>query len=119
LGLTAYWAHPVTLFGLPTDQLLWTLLSPVTFVATVASAVSVVRRVTLSAAALDVEARLAKVTAIGMVGYLGSAAWWVLSSPTDSNAVFRAGSLDVLLIAGMVIALAVAHTATRRIHRLR
>jgi hypothetical protein len=115
LGLTAYWAHPSELFALPSDQLLWTLLSPVTFAATVAGAVKVVRRITLSAAAIEFEARLAKVAAIGMVPYLGSAAWWVLSSPTDSNPVFRAGSLDVLLVAGMVIAFAVMRTATRRV----
>jgi hypothetical protein len=115
LALTAYWAHPSELFELPTNQLLWTLLSPVTFAATLASGVKVVRRVTLSPAALDFEARLATVSAIGMVGYLASAAWWVLDSPTDPNAVFRAGSLDVLLVAGMVIALAVAHTAARRV----
>jgi hypothetical protein len=115
LGLTAYWAHPSELFALPTDQLVWTLLSPILSAATLAGAVMVVRRVTLSAAALDFEVRLAKIAAIGMVPYLGSAAWWVLSSPTDSNAVFRAGSLDVLLVASMVIALVVAHTATQRV----
>jgi hypothetical protein len=115
LGLTAYWAHPSELFALPTDELLWTLLSPVTFAATVAGAVTVVRRITFSAGGLAFEARLATVASLGMVPYLGSAAWWVLSSPTDSNTVFRAGSLDVLLVAGMVIALAVARTATQRV----
>ncbi|HEX3907783.1 MAG TPA: hypothetical protein VHW92_07610 [Mycobacteriales bacterium] len=115
VGLTAYWAHPHDLLALPLGQLVWTVVSPITLAVTGLGAVRLVRRVSWSPTALTVEARLARAAAIGMLGILGSAAWWVVTSPAGSNDIFRAGSLDVLLVVSMVVALAVARAASTRL----
>lgn len=91
------------------------LVSPVVFAAIVVGAVQAVRRVTLSASALAYEARLAKLAVAGMLPCLAAAGWWVLASRTGASDVFRAGSLDLLLIASMAATLAVAHAATQRL----
>jgi hypothetical protein len=115
LGITAYWAHPSDLLALPHPELAWVAMSPVALTSAVVSAARVVRRVTLSPASLRYEASLAKAAAAGMVPFLGAAAWWVTASRAGSNDLFRAGSLDVLLVAAMAAALVVARTATRQI----
>jgi hypothetical protein len=115
VGITAFWAHPSDLLALPTGQLAWTVVSPIAYLTTVGGAVNLVRRADLSSDILAYEARLAKVVLVGMMPCLAAAAWWVVSSHAGSNPVFRAGSLDVLLIATMSGALAVISTAGRRL----
>lgn len=116
LGISAYWAHPADLLALPPGEFAWMLVSPVVLAATVISAGRVLRGVTLSDRALAYEARLARAAAGGMLPALGAAAWWVIESRSGSSVVFRAGSLDLLLIAGMAGAVLVAGLARRRIH---
>jgi hypothetical protein len=118
LGISAYWAHPADLLALPTAELAWMLTSPVVLVAAVAGAVQLVRRVTLSGAALAYEARLARAATVGMLPCLAAAGWWVISSRSGASDVFRAGSLDLLLIAGMAVAVLVASAAMQRVHRV-
>jgi hypothetical protein len=72
---------------------------------TVVGAVRLVRRVALSAAALAYELRLARAAGVVMAACLGAAAWWVLGSRGATDDVFRAGSLDIVLVAGMAAAL--------------
>jgi hypothetical protein len=115
LAISAYWAHPSDLMALPTGEVVWMLLSPVALATSLVGGAVVLRRIALSAAALAYEARLARWAVVGMIGYLAAASWWVVGSRTAGNDVFRAGSLDVVLIASMGLALAAAHTATRRI----
>jgi hypothetical protein len=117
LAITAYWVHPSQLVALPHAQFAWILTSPVVLVATVIAAVTVVRRVPLAASTLRYEARLAQVAAAGMGLFLLAAAWWVIASRSGSSTVFRAGTLDLFLIAAMSAALTVAATASRQITR--
>jgi hypothetical protein len=115
LGITAFWAHPSDLLALPTAQIVWSVVSPLAYLMTVVGAVSLVRRVELSPAILAFEARLARVALLGALPCLAAAAWWVVSSHAGPNPVFRAGSLDVLLIVTMIAALGVTNTAARRV----
>jgi hypothetical protein len=117
LAITAYWAHPVRLLALPSSELAWTLASPVVVAASLAGAVRLIRHIDLPAPVLAYEARLATAASVIMVGFLGAAAWWVLGSRARTDEVFRAGSLDLVLIAGMAAALWIANTAAPRIGR--
>jgi hypothetical protein len=117
LMLTTYPAHPSALLALPHTEAAWILTSPVVLAATVAACVVAVRRVTLSAATMRYEAGLARTAAAAMALFLGAAGWWVVDSRTQSSIVFRAGSLDLLMVATMAAALAVATAASRQLHR--
>lgn len=118
LGISAFWAHPADLLALPTAELAWMMISPVVAIATVAGAVQLVRRASLSSAVLAYEARLARAAAAGMLPCLAAAGWWVVSSRAGSPDVFRAGSLDLFLIAAMAGSVVVADAAMQRVHRL-
>jgi hypothetical protein len=118
LGISAFWAHPADLLALPTAELAWMVLSPVVAVVTVAGTVQVVRRVDLSAAVLAYEVRLARAAAAGMLPCLAAAGWWVISSRAGSSDGFRAGSLDLVLIAAMAGSVVVADAALQRVHRI-
>jgi hypothetical protein len=115
VGITAFWAHPSDLLALPATQVAWSVVSPIAYATGVVGAVNLVRNVELSPAVLGFEARLAKAALVGMFPCLVAAAWWVVSSQTGSNLVFRAGSLDVLLIATMAAALVVTRTAAGKV----
>jgi hypothetical protein len=117
LAITTYWAHPASLLALPGSQLAWTLTSPVVLAVTLAGAVRLVRRIDLPAPVLAYEARLAEAAGVVMLGFLGAAAWWVLGSRAGTDEVFRAGSLDLVLVAGMAAALWVAAAAAPQIAR--
>jgi hypothetical protein len=117
LAITSFWVHPGQLLALPATQVAWILVSPITLAATMTAAVRLVRRVRLPDSVLAYEARLARAAAAGMALYLGAGAWWVIASRGGSNSVFRAGSLDLLLIAAMAISLAIAGKATRQLQR--
>jgi hypothetical protein len=115
LALTSYWIHPAQLLALPTAQVIWIVASPAVLAATVTAGVRLVRRVALPASVVSYEARLVRAAAGGMALYLGAGAWWVFESRDGSSSVFRAGSLDLLLIAAMAISLAVAGKAARQL----
>jgi hypothetical protein len=117
LAFTSYWIHPAQLLAQPVSQVVWIVASPMVLAATVTAAVRLVRRVTLPRSVLAYEARLARAAAAGMALYLGAGAWWVVASRAGSNSVFRAGSLDLVLIVAMAASLAVAGKATRQLHR--
>jgi hypothetical protein len=117
LPITAYWIHPDRLLALPRAQVAWIFTSPMLLVATVSATVAVVSEVPLSVAVLRYEARLAQVAAAGMALFLLAAAWWVLASRTAGNPVFKAGSLDLLLLVVMAAALGVAATVSRQLRR--
>jgi hypothetical protein len=117
LAITTYWAHPASLLALPVPQLAWTLTSPVVLGASLAGAVRLVRRVDLPAPVLAYEARLGEAAGVVMLGFLGAAGWWVLGSQAGTDEVFRAGSLDLVLVAGMAAALWVAAAAAPQIAR--
>jgi hypothetical protein len=114
LGISTYWVHPHRLLALPADELAWMFVSPVTVIAVCAGLVTLARRVAVPAGVLRFEARLATVAAIGMAPALAAATAWVVSSQRDPHAMFRAGTLDLVLIAGMTVAVAAAGLAADR-----
>jgi hypothetical protein len=115
LGISTYWAHPSDLLALPRTELAWMIISPAALIGAVIGAVATVRRVALAATTLRYEVKLTKAAAAGMLLFLAAAALWVVVSHRGPNGVFRAGSLDLLLIAVMAAALTIARTAALRI----
>jgi hypothetical protein len=77
--------------------------------------VTLASRVAVPDPVLRFEARLASIAAIGMAPALAAATAWVVSSQRDPHAMFRAGTLDLVLIAGMTAAVAAAGVAADRI----
>jgi len=115
LSLTTYWAHPAALRALPAAELGWMVASPAALVVGVGAAMTIVRRLVLSAATVAFEARLASAAGVGMVVVLAAAGWWVIAAHDDPEGLFRTGSLDLALIAGMAAALVAARAASQRI----
>jgi hypothetical protein len=115
LSLTTYWAHPAAMRALPAAELVWMVASPAALVVGVAATVTILRRLALSAATLAFEATLASAAALGMVVVLAAAGWWVIAAHDDPEGLFRTGSLDLLVIAGMATALVAASAANQRI----
>jgi hypothetical protein len=113
LALTAYWAHPGDLLALPRAELVWTVLSPLAALSTVVGSTRLVRHTDWSTTALRYQRRLAGTAALGMTAALSAAAWWVVSSRNDPSGVYRAGSLDLALIALMAAALYAAAAGAR------
>jgi hypothetical protein len=119
LSISTYWVHPATLLSLPRLQLAWMVASPAALIVALTGFVAVVRRVTLSPAAIRYEARLAKIALMASAPCLGVAAWWVITSHAGPVNVYQAGSLDLLLIACMAAALVVVLVATRHLRPVR
>jgi hypothetical protein len=115
LGISTYWVHPHRLLALPAGELIWMAVSPVSLLIVFAGLVTLVRRVSVPARLLRYEARLATVAAIGMAPALAAATAWVVSSQRAPNAMLRAGTLDLFLIAGMAVAVAAAGVAAERV----
>jgi hypothetical protein len=112
--VTAYWLHPDALRTLPDHRLMWSVLSPLLLIATAVAAFAATRSLIVSPAitrALAVTAAVA-----GMLGalFVVGAASWILSAGTGPRQVFQPGSVD--LIALVVLALALvggAHIMSR------
>ena len=97
-SISTFWLHPSRLLTLPVGELTWMVLCPV---AIVGCASSVVRLVRVTRRSSPRPSRLSSVAGIAAVPGLVAAAAWVLSSQHAVNANYRAGTLDLVLIAGM------------------
>jgi hypothetical protein len=126
LSDSSYWAHQGALFGFPAAELAWMAVSPLALIAAVASAVVLVRRIELPLPVLAFETRLAAVACPVMVVILAGCGCWVATegrSAAGQPSLFHAGLIDVVGIAVLALALAVAvqaaRTASRSLRRAR
>lgn len=107
--INTFWLHPSRLLALPVLEISWMVVSPIAVVALLWSLLRVVRSCgvvhsRLPRHALRASAFLAPPCFVGAAG-------WVLGSQHAANANYRAGTLDVALVAGMAVAAYVVRTA--------
>jgi hypothetical protein len=120
LSDSSYWAHQGALFGFPAAELAWMAVSPLALIAGVASAVILVRRIELPLPILAFETRLAAVACPVMAVILAGCGCWVATegrSAAGQPSLFHAGLIDVVGIAVLALALAVAVQAARTASR--
>jgi hypothetical protein len=89
-------------------------IAPLAIAFTAAGAARTVARLSLSPRVLRFEAVLASAATIAMLGFLGGAAAWALGGHPGPRRLFSAGAIDVLDLAMMALALAVALRIARR-----
>ncbi len=117
ISISSYWAHPWALLSFPAAELSWMVVSPLAMVGLVVGAAKTVRRLDLSERTLRYEARLAGVAALAMVVFLGACCGWVVDGGPGPRDLFHAGSIDVIGLVVMGVALAVVHRAVTRARR--
>ena len=111
LSVSAYWAHPGALAAFPAAELAWMAVSPLALAAAVTAAATLVRRTELPPRLLVFEARLGAVACAAMAVFLGGCSCWVATG--GQRSLFHAGLIDVVAVAVMALALAVAQQAAR------
>jgi hypothetical protein len=120
LSDTSYWAHQGALFGFPAAEVAWMAVSPLALIAAVAGAVVIVRRTELPLRILAFETRLAAAACPVMVVILAGCGCWVATEGQSADgqpSLFHAGLIDVVGIAVLALALAVAVQAARTASR--
>ena len=120
LSDSSYWAHQGALFGFPAAEVAWMAVSPLALIAAVAGAVVIVRRLELPLPVLAFEIRLAAAACAVMVVILAGCGGWVATegqSVDGRPSLFHAGLIDVVGIAVLALALAVAVQAARTASR--
>jgi hypothetical protein len=117
LGISTYWIHPATLLSQQLPIVLWMIAGPMCFAMLVVNGVQVVRRADLSTRVRRYEAHLATMAALVMAPMTVAAAWWVIGSQSDPGTPLQAGSLDVVLIIAMALAVG-AIASSRRVIRI-
>ncbi len=127
LSVSSYWAHPGALGAFPAPEVAWMAVCPLAQAAAVLSAAIVVRRAVLSARVLAFETRLAAAACAVMILLLAGCSCWVATGGRSADgeqaggqrsaACFHAGLIDVVGIAVLAVALAVAVQAARTARR--
>jgi hypothetical protein len=124
MSVSAYWAHPASLFALfPRSEVTWMETSPLALAASVIAAAILIRRAGLSPRVLAFEVRLAAAACAVMAVVLGAAAWWVATSGGNRLASgglrppFHAGLIDLACAGVLALALPVAAQASRMARR--
>jgi hypothetical protein len=113
MSVSSFWAHPAILATFPAAVVAWMALSPLAVAATVAGAVTAVRRAgrspgVLSPAVLRFEARLGRAACVAMAVFLGGACAWVTAWVPGP---FHPGTIDVAGLVVLTAALAVGRQA--------
>ncbi|HEY7947755.1 MAG TPA: hypothetical protein VID75_08765 [Acidimicrobiales bacterium] len=116
LSISAYWAHPGALLSFPAAELGWMVVSPLAIVGAAVGITKIVRRLDMSARLLRYEARIGEAAAAAAAAFLiGSSCWIVDGGPGPRN-LFHAGAIDVV---GLAVMSAAAAVALRTAHQAR
>jgi hypothetical protein len=124
LSVSAYWAHPGSLFSLfPRAEVYWMAASPLALAAAVTAAAILIRRAGLPPRLLAFEVGLAAAACAVMAVVFAAAAWWVATSggshlaSTGIVPPFHAGLIDLACTGVLALALPVAARASRMARR--
>ena len=112
LSVTSFWAHPELLGRFPAAELAWMVLSPVAGIALAVAVVTTVRRLSLPQPLVGYLARLARGAWWASAAFAAGAAMWMLGRSSTAG-LFRPGLVDGAELVIMMLALAVALTASR------
>jgi hypothetical protein len=107
--ISTFWLQPHRLLTLPAGELAWMLLCPAAVVAFVWSAARVTQ--VCSAHVPRAGGRVSIIGGVAVMPSLVTAAAWVFGSQHASNATYRAGTLDLVLIAAMLASALLARNA--------
>jgi hypothetical protein len=114
LSVTSFWAHPELLGRFPAAELAWMVFSPVAGIALACAVVTTVRRLSLPQPLVGYLARLARGAWWAGAAFAAGAAMWMLGRSSTAG-LFRPGLVDGAELVIMMLALAVALTASRRL----
>jgi len=117
MSVSAYWAHPSALAAFPAAEIAWMAVSPLAVASAVTGAAKAVRRADLSPGVLRFEIRLASAACAVMAVFLAGCCLWVVDGGAGQANLFHAGTIDLLAIAVLTIALAVARQAANEARR--
>src|SRR6204780_3499668 len=115
LFVTAYWAHPASLFSFPGPELAWMVVGPIALACFGIGAVRLVQEIELPPKLLRFEARLAQLGGVVMVVFLIGASLWVVDGGPGPRNLFHVGAIDIGSICVMVASLATAGRALQLI----
>ena len=114
LSITSYWLHPAALGTFPGAEVAWMSVSPIAFAAVVVGVTKLVRRVDISARVLRFERTMGFVVSGAMALFLTGAALWVVDGGPGPRNLFHVGAIDLIELACLVLALALAARALER-----
>ncbi len=114
LSVTSFWAHPGLLGRFPAAELAWMMLSPAAGIALAGAVVVTVRRLSLPQPLVGYLARLARAAWWASAAWAARAAVWLVGR-SPAAGLFRPGLVDGAELVIMVLALAVALTASRNL----
>jgi hypothetical protein len=112
LSVTSFWAHPGLLGRFPAAELAWMMLSPVAGIALAGALVTTVRRLSLPRRLVGYLGRLARGAWWASAAFAAGAAMWMLGRSSTAG-LFRPGLVDGAELVIMMLALAVALSASR------
>jgi hypothetical protein len=118
LSVTSFWAHPELLGRFPAAELAWMTLSPLAGVALAGAVLTTVRRLSLPRPLVGYLTWLARGACWTGAAFATGAAMWMLRRSSETG-LFRPGLVDGAELAIMMLALAVALSATRGLWALR
>lgn len=114
LAVSAYWAHPSILLGLPVSEIIWMVLSPVALLAAVIGGAHTVRGLDLSPQLLRFTNCVARMVTMALgLFVLGTLTWLLDGGPGPSN-LYQPGTVDQLGVVVMTASLGVAVLSAHR-----
>ena len=114
LAVSAYWAHPAILLGLPLSEIAWMAISPIALIVSIVGGAKVVRRLDLSPRLMRFLARSAQVATAGLGLFLFGTLTWLLDGGSGPAHLFQAGTVDRV---GLVVMAGTLIVAVRAIQR--
>jgi hypothetical protein len=114
LSISSYWMHPLALSTFPPAEVAWMIASPIALAAVAVGCAKVIRRVELSAGALQFEVTLGRLAVGVMAVFVVAAGLWVLRGGAGPHGLFTTGAIDRVALVAMVATLAVAVRAVDR-----
>ncbi len=119
LSVSSYWAHPGALQAFPASEVVWMVISPLLLATAVGGTATVLRRLELSERLLGYELRLARGAWAGMIVFFVGACLWVVDGGPGPRNLFHTGAVDIVGLAVMVGAAALAFHSLDRARRVR
>jgi hypothetical protein len=114
IAVSAYWAHPSILLSLPPIEIAWMVVSPVAVALTAAGAALTLRRIDLPARLLRFVGVTARVAILGFALFMSGTLTWLVDGSPGPGHTFQAGTVDLIGLAVMIVALTVAAKAVLR-----
>jgi hypothetical protein len=114
LSITAYWVHPAALFGFPTAEMAWMILSPLALLTSIAVITSELRSCRIGPRMSRWESAVARATLVPMATTLLGVAVWLVDGTNTPRNLYHRGVIDLLDVVIMVAAILISSRAVRR-----